>query len=86
MEWQIVTVIIAVVGLIATVPTPLLRLSATITKLNQTCEKLEEQFKEFEINNKDSHRRIWEHSDKQDARLNDHESRIYVLEEAKKDD
>lgn len=84
MEWQIVTVIIVLLGLIVTVTTPLLKLSNTITKLNQTCENLEVQFKEFEISNKDGHKRIWAHNDKQDERLNNHENRIYILEEEKK--
>lgn len=81
MEWEIFTVIIAIVGAAITVTTPVLKLTNTITKLNETCENLESRFKEFEDNNKNSHRRIWEHNTKQDEKLNDHEIRIHTLEE-----
>jgi len=40
MEWEIVTVIIALVGLLATVTKPIMNLTNTITKLNDTCEHL----------------------------------------------
>ena len=36
MEWEIVTVIIALVGLLATVTKPIMKLTNTITKLNDT--------------------------------------------------
>ncbi len=80
MEWQIFTVIVAIVGAAVTVTTPVLKLTNTITKLNETCENLENRFKEFEDNNKDSHRRIWEHNEEQDKIISNHEIRITVLE------
>ncbi len=80
MEWQIFTVIVAIVGAAVTVTTPVLKLTNTITKLNETCENLENRFKEFEDNNKTSHRRIWEHNDEQDKIISNHEIRITVLE------
>ena len=81
MEWEIFTVIIAIVGAAITVTTPVLKLTSTITKLNETCESLQAKFSKFEDNNKESHRRIWEHNTKQDEKLNDHEIRIHTLEE-----
>ena len=41
MEWEVVTVIIALVGLLTTVTKPIMNLTNTITKLNDTCEHLE---------------------------------------------
>ena len=41
MEWQIVTVIIALVGLGATVTKPIMNLTNTLAKLNHTCQNLE---------------------------------------------
>ena len=81
MEWEILTVIIAIVGAAITVTTPVLKLTNTITKLNETCENLQIKFIKFEDNNKDSHRRIWEHNTKQDEKINSHEMRIHILEE-----
>ena len=90
MEWEIFTVVIAIVGAVITVTTPVLKLTNTITKLNETCENLESRFKEFEDNNKNSHRRIWEHNEEQDSTLinhdkvlSNHETRITILEEEK---
>ncbi len=80
MEWQIFTVIVAIVGAAVTVTTPVLKLTNTITKLNETCENLENRFKEFEDNNKNSHHRIWEHNEEQDKIISNHEIRITVLE------
>ena len=80
MEWQLVTVIIALVGLFFTVAKPIINLTNTISKLDHTCERLDSQFSTFEVNNKESHRRIWEHNDEQDKAINDHEMRITTLE------
>lgn len=79
-EWGVVGVIIALVGLFFTVAKPVIKLSNTISKLDDTCERLDAQFRTFEINNRDSHRRIWEHNDGQDDIINDHEKRITILE------
>ena len=38
MEWEVVTVIIALVGLLATVTKPIMKLTKTITELNDTSE------------------------------------------------
>ena len=80
MEWQIVTVIIALVGLGATVTKPIMNLTNTLAKLNHTCENLEERMERSEAKNTDSHRRIWEHNDWQDEQLVDHDKRISTLE------
>ena len=80
MEWQVVTVIIALVGLFFTVAKPIINLTNNISKLDHTCERLDSQFSTFEVNNKESHRRIWEHNDEQDKAINDHEMRITTLE------
>ena len=84
MEWEIVTVIIALVGLLTTVTNPILNLTKTITKLNDTCQNLEERMEKFENQNHDSHIKIWAHNDKQDEQLTNHENRISVLEERKR--
>lgn len=87
MEWTVVTVLIAVAGLALTVGTPIVRLNQSITTLNVTLQHLQKQMDEqkqelaaHEASSHESHRRIWEHNDKQDERLNDHEQRITLLE------
>ena len=55
MEWEVVTVIIALVGLLTTVTKPIMKLTKTITELNDTCQNLEERMEKFENHNHDSH-------------------------------
>ena len=83
MEWEVVTVIIALVGLLTTVTKPIMKLTKTITELNDTCQNLEERMEKFENQNQDSHVKIWAHNDKQDEQLAEHENRISLLEERK---
>ena len=83
MEWEVVTVIIALVGLLTTVTKPIMKLTKTITELNDTCQNLEERMEKFENHNHDSHVKIWAHNDKQDEQLAEHENRISLLEERK---
>ncbi len=92
MEWTTVTVIIALVGLVVTVTTPLIRLNSNITRLsvilNGIKAELEEQKKALiaqKAESRESHRRLWAHNDDQDNTLNDHETRIRVLEQQNKE-
>lgn len=83
MEWTVVTVIIALVGLFVAVGAPIIRQTKAMTKLDSTMETLSHKLIELESKNSDSHRRIWEHNEKQDEQLHDHEIRIVKLEEGK---
>ena len=80
-EWGVVGVIIALVGLFITVGKPIFNLISAIEKLRYSCNELIEEFDKFETHNKESHRRIWEHSKEQDDIIYDHEKRISSLEE-----
>lgn len=37
----------------------------------------------MDVKNHESHRRIWEHNEEQDEKLNNHETRLQVLEKEK---
>ena len=80
MEYTVVTVIIALVGLLVAVTTPIIRLNTTVTKLTVTVDHLARQVAELEDSNHASKAKLWEHNDAQDKQLSDHESRIKVLE------
>ena len=43
-------------------------------------EGLRDRQAQQEQNNTEGHRRLWKHNDEQDATLNDHETRITILE------
>lgn len=80
MEWTTVTVLIAVVGLIATVLTPAIKLNTSVTKLATLVDSLNNKISTSESNNAEAHRRIWNELDGQKETLNQHETRITVLE------
>ena len=80
MEWTVVTVIIALVGLFAVVIPPITKLTKSMTELTVGIKELTNDLERFEAGNKDAHKRIWEHESKQDDKLGDHEKRIVVLE------
>lgn len=86
-EWQVVGVIVTLVGLFMTVGKPLINLNKTITILNLNVEHISERLDEQEKNlvkqqerAHESHQKIWDVSKAHDEKLADHETRIRVLE------
>lgn len=73
MEWTVVTVIIALVGLFMTVGKPIITLNSSITHLQDAIEELREDI-----------RVLTNRTDNQEERLQDHETRISILEEKQK--
>lgn len=87
MEWTVVTVVVALVGLFLTVGTPVLKLNSNIVRLNASIDALREkterneaELKDQKLHASESHRRIWEHNEEQDKQISDHENRITLLE------
>lgn len=79
-EWGVIIVIVTLVGLMATIIPPIVRLTRAITELTSTVKFMETQVSKLTADNDKSHQRIWDHNDKQDAQLDDHEKRIFGLE------
>lgn len=73
MEWTVVTVIIALVGLFMTVGKPIITLNSSITRLQDAIDELREDI-----------RVLTNRTDNQEERLQDHETRISILEEKQK--
>ncbi|MEG1524946.1 MAG: DUF948 domain-containing protein [Clostridia bacterium] len=80
-QWDVVAVIIALVGLIISVVAPVIKLTRAITRLTTTMENMEKNVVDLTTNNRLGHERLWEHSRQQDQRICDHETRIRVMEE-----
>lgn len=80
MEWTVVTVVIALVGLGGAIVKPIASLTGSITKLTVVVERVEKELAEQAQHSHESHRRLWEHNAEQDGRLDDHEMRIDRLE------
>lgn len=84
-EWQIVTVIVVLVGLVTAIVTPIIKLNTSITKLTVLLENLKSSQDNYEQRNREAHKRIWEHNGEQDEKLSRHETEIQLLKgEAKK--
>jgi len=62
---------------------PILQVVKAMTALNESIKALTDKFNRFEVNNHDDHKRIWLHNDKQDEEIQDHETRIAVLENSR---
>ena len=86
-EWNVVTVIIAIVGLIGTVAVPLGKNTKAMTKLHEQLSHLtyrmsedEKDLKEFKEKASDRHKKLFDTLDVHSDKLNDHEARINTLE------
>ena len=79
-EWGVVGVIVVLLGLLATVTAPMIRLNTTLTKLNDKFDTLDERLTGVSESNHASHRRLWEHEEMQDNQLHDHETRILLVQ------
>ena len=82
-EWQVVGVIIALIGLVGAIVAPLLRLNGSITKLTITVDQLVKDMDEQHRRSHDAHEKLWDHQNEQDSKITDHEIRITKLEDKK---
>ena len=80
MEWQVVGVIVVLVGLVGSIIGPVIKLNSSITRLTVTMERLVKDVDVIKENSHDAHQRLWEKNDEQDKIINDHETRITSLE------
>ena len=80
MTWEIFLGIVALVGFVITLATPLMKLSKTMTELNINMQNLNKAMNVLTTNNTESHRRIWQHNEEQDEKIENHEKRITKIE------
>lgn len=90
-EWTVVTVIIAVAGLIGTVAVPLTKNTKAMTQLSMQLQHLlfriendEKDLTDFKTKAAARHEKIFKQLEAHDGKLNDHEYRIKNLEEKDK--
>lgn len=80
MEWTVVGVIVTLGGLAALIMSPVVKLNSTVTKLATLVDRLVADNHELSKGNAESHRRFWDDQARQDDLINDHETRITVIE------
>ena len=83
-EWSVVGVIVVLVGLFFAIYTPISKNTKentkAMTELTVTMRIIGDQLSKFDEDNSKSHKRIWEHNDHQYHILNDHETRLQIIE------
>jgi cell division protein FtsL len=80
MTWEIFLGIVALVGFIISVTTPLMKLNTSITKLNNSVDVLKSAIDRIDTENEESHKRIWKHNDEQDEIIAEHSRKINNIE------
>lgn len=73
-EWQVVSVIVVLIGLLITVITPLIKLNSTLVRLTTLIESNENR-------NNSEHCTMRQDICKHEKQLEDHEHRITILEQ-----
>jgi hypothetical protein len=58
----------------------MLEVVKTMTELNESIKNLTDKFNVFEGANDRAHKRLWDHNDEQDEKIQDHETRITLIE------
>lgn len=80
MEWVVVTVVIALVGFVATIVKPVVSLTRSITELTVVVKGLRSDMDDMREHSRETHQKLWDHNEVQDEHLADHERRIGILE------
>ena len=75
-EWNVFEIIVALIAFVATVVAPIIKLNTSIVKLTQIVDRMSTELGELTNRNAATHERIFE-------KLNEHDTRIAVLEAAK---
>lgn len=83
-EWQVVGVIMALVGLASAIVAPIIKLNTSITKLTVLLDGLKSNQDSYEQRNREAHKCIWEHNGEQDEMLQKHETDIQLLKDGRK--
>lgn len=86
-QWEVVTVLVTLVGLVVAIIGPIIKLNSTITKLStmidyalKKLDELEKKDETFLRERKASHEKIHKRIDEQGEILQNHETRIRFLE------
>lgn len=84
-EWEVVGVIVVLVGLVISVAGPMVKLNSTITKLTVQVANFIQGLEEFKDRYKDQLKEFKDVHEDLYGKVDDHEHRITVLEERRED-
>ena len=90
-EWDVFLTVVALVSFLLAVGAPIIKLNSAITKLNTLIEtsmkrldKLEEDDEAMQKNSRQAHQRLHDRIDGVEGRVNDHETRLSILEKGER--
>lgn len=90
MEWAAFETLAAIAALFLSIGVPVIRLNSSITKLTVMLERVEQDvaanraaLEQQRAAARASHEKLWRHNEEQDAQLQNHETRLRVLETGK---
>lgn len=83
-NWSVFLVIAALVAFLATVVPPIVKLNSSITKLTDCFDSLTKQLAKIEKKNDESHDKMWAEINDHDDTINNHETRIQLIEKENK--
>lgn len=90
MEWAAFETLAAIAALFLSVGVPVIKLNSSITKLTVMLERVEQDvaanraaLEQQRAAARASHEKLWRHNEEQDAQLQNHETRLRVLETGK---
>lgn len=84
MEWKVVGVIAVLLGIFASIMTPVIKLNKNLTELNVNLSALKEAQEDFRDRNTDEHKEFKRKDADQDKALAEHDKRITLIEHCKK--
>ena len=84
MTWEIALGVIALLGFVITCATAASKIAAAIGEFKAAVADLREALTEFRFSAHDTHDKLFGKLDEQTERLNDHETRIQILEKGDK--
>lgn len=86
-EWQIVLVLVTLIGLVVTIVTPIIKLNTNIVRLTDSVDRLRDEHRQYALDNDTAHEQLHErinHRENENKalskRVDDHEHRITALE------
>lgn len=79
-EWGVVGVLVVLVGLVAAVYKPLLNWNSNLTRNTEALNNLTKTIDKNETRNEKEHVAIWDEVEKHGETINDHETRLQLIE------
>ncbi|MGN0695022.1 MAG: hypothetical protein ACI4LK_08980 [Lentihominibacter sp.] len=79
-EWGVFLVISALLGFMAAVIKPIIKLNTTMVRLIDSVNSLDESLESLTASNSNTHKRLWDELEDHDNKLNSHETRLQIIE------